>query len=204
MSTAPRILIAQAIVARLAPLTIEAGRYLRALDLYNGELTGKQGIDDLKRALLGRVPAILIAPGASTTTYKTIDRRRAEETIRIEMVFVSQHWGSLTAQLYGTERTEEDPTTDPGVYQMLWDARRLLVDGDKLIAGQRDLAHQDDSEVIPGGQDFTVWRSLWEMRFQVVAEKTPVGPFTSVEERHFVENGDTANPDIVAITVADA
>ena len=94
-------------------------------------------------------------------------------------------------------------TADPGINQMLFDARQLLMQG-RLVLGARRLRHVSDTAVIEE-KEMTGWRSLYEINVQVF--ETPAvarGPVDVVEHRHnLVEPAaKPVNPTVIGEAVA--
>lgn len=198
----PYTAITLAAMARLQPLHRDAGGYLRAIEQYNGEFTGKRGIDDMKAALRGRQPAILVTTGTTRTTNKALDRRTRQLDVDVLLFAVSAHWGSRVAQRAGDAYAEVEPTADPGVDGIRWDAMELLLaDQGRLLEGTpftaKRIDHQDDTPIeVPGTMEgaaaFTVWRSRYSM-LVLYRERPRAGtPFDTVEGRHNLGELDNA------------
>lgn len=190
----PYTAIANAAIERLAPLHRDAGGYLHAIEPYNGEFTGKRGLDDIKRALLGRQPAILVTTGTTRTRVRALDRRKRELDVDLILFIVSAHWSSPVAQRAGDELATLDPTLDPGVDEIRWDALELiLADQGRLLSGSgftgKRVEHEDDTPIeVPGGMDgasgLTVWRSRYSLVVTLLEEPRAGKRFDLVEGRH--------------------
>ena len=179
----PRTDIERGVIALLQPLTRTRGRYCQAVDHSNGEILGKEGVDDIKTALLGRAPGILVTTGQSSTTERKLDRRRVLERFQVELMVVSNHLASDKAQRVGDVAAETDPSLDPGINQMLWDIRRAL-ERQKPVAGGSFLEHQVDAPIVPGGRGFTVWRALYSIVVELEIPRAPAPPIESYEVRN--------------------
>ncbi len=180
----PRTDIERGVIALLrASLGREVGRYLRAIDHYNGELVGVKGYDDLKTALMGRPTAVLVTTATSRTTDRGMDRRNVTEKFQVNLYVVSTHWGSDKAQKVGDDAADLDPSLDPGINQMLWDIRGAL-ERQKPIAGGQFMEHADDVELIPGGRGITVWQSSYWIDVRLTIPRAPAPPIESYEARN--------------------
>lgn len=195
-----------AVIERLQPLTIDAGRYLKAVDPYNGEFAGERGEDDIKRALLGRQPAILVSCGASRTSRRTLDGKTHETDCDLLLFIVSQHLASLAAQRLGDAYADADLTADPGINQIRRDALELLLKG-KLLTGApyatKRTKHEDDTPIQAGGSAFTVWRSRYSVAITVREQPAAGTTIEIVEGRHNIDNGEPVNPVVITETTAN-
>jgi hypothetical protein len=199
----PRSNIEAAVIMRLEALTRRRGRYLEAVEHYNGEITAQRAMEQVMLELLGRAPAILVVTDTSAARERALNRRRMEETIQLSLLCVSAHRRSTASRKVGDVVSIQDPTADPGINQILWDARQLLLRG-RLVVGARRLRHISDNAVIEE-KELTGWRSLYEFVVQVV--EAPVashGPIEIVEHRHnLVEpEAKAVNPTVIGHAVA--
>lgn len=216
----PYTAITNAAIARLAPLGRDAGGYLDAIDPYNGEFAGKRGIDDIKRALRGRQPAILVTTGTTRTRVRALDRRKRELDVDLLLFIVSAHWGSPVAQRAGDELSAVDPTLDPGVDEIRWDALELILgEQGRLLAGSgfsaKRVEHEDDTPIeVPGGMDgaagITVWRSRYSLLVTLLEAPRAGKRFDLVEGRHNIGSLDDdgqpvlpVDPTVVTETTAN-
>jgi hypothetical protein len=184
--TNPRTSIETGVIELLAPLTRAEGRYLKAVDHYNGELLGKEGLDDIRTALLGRSPGVLVTTGDSTTVEHKLDRRNVIERFQVHLFVISTNWGSDKAQRVGDEASEFDPTLDPGINQMLWDIRGLL-ERQKPMDGAQFLEHGDDAVIVPGGRGFTMWRARFSVAVHLTIPRVTGVPITEYEALHNIK-----------------
>lgn len=196
----PRSNIEAAVLMRLEALTKMRGRYLEAIEHYNGELTAVRGVEQVMRELIGRAPAILVVTDTSTARERSLNRRRMEETIQLALLCVSANPRSMVARKVADVSAAQSATADPGINQILWDARRLLMQG-RLIAGARRLRHVSDTAVIEE-REMTGWRSLYEITVQVV--ETPFEAFGPVDLiQHRLDLAESASDLINPVVRAD-
>lgn len=182
-----------AVVSRLQPLTRAAGRYLACLAQYNGEL---DGADDLKAALLGRAPGVLVTTSGASGETKGLRRAESRVMLNIELVVVSNHLRSRVAQKTGDAALA--PTADPGSYQMLEDIQRRL-HGHRLVGleGVELLTWESDG-VIVQAPELTAWRQVFTTRYRLAALEPAAQPLESIEHRHNLDQAAPVNPVVVA------
>ncbi len=199
----PRENVEAAVIAKLDSLRRERGGYLQEVGHYNGQIDGASGPEDLKRRLLGLCPAILVTTGTSSSRERSLNRRRQEESYNVELLTVSNRPSSREMRTVGAPAPGEVSGDDPGIYRIMYDARLLLVKKTLGIGGVRRLRHISDTVVIQI-DDLTAWRSLFEVRVQVVEEiEEDLGPFTSLEHRHNLEDSEPVNPVVVGEIIID-
>lgn len=179
----PRTDIERGVIALLQPLTRARGRYLMAVDHYNGEIQGKEGIDDIKTALLGRSPGVLVYTGSERTLSRSADRRMATKRFDVLLLVISTSLVSDKAQRVGDDVSEFDLSLDPGINQMLKDAWDLL-ERQKPLAGGQFLEHVDDGPAVLGGRGFTVWTSRYTVDANVVIPRVTGPIITTYEARN--------------------
>ena len=199
----PRSNVEAAIVMRLEALTKMRGRYLEKVDHYNGELTARRAAEHVMRELLGQAPAILVTTDTSTARERALNRRRQEETIQVELLCISAHGRSHVARKVADVSATFDAKADPGINQILWDARQLLMQG-RLVQGARRLRHVSDTAIIEE-PEMTGWRSLYEIVVQVFERPAEaLGPVEVIEHRHNLVEPEAkpANPVTVGEAVA--
>jgi phage gp37-like protein len=193
-----------AVLAALAPLSRVAGGYLAYLDQYNGELDGAKGSDDIKRALLGRAPSVLVTTSGALGETKGLRRRDSRVTLSVELVVISNHLRSMVAQNAGDGAVS--PTADPGSYQILEDVRqrlhghRLSDDPDAAPAPANliGLLVWESDGVVIQAPDITAWRSAFSIRYWLEPLASDAPPITSIEEHFNLDQGGDANPAVVA------
>ena len=192
-AVAERTMIERAIVAALGRLHRNAGGYLEALDLYNGELAASEE-DDLRDRLLGRVPAVLVTGGRETFTGRSIRRTALEGTLEVEVIVISGHLRSREARAHGDEVSLLDPRADPGVNRILSDCRRLLHGRDLGVTGvQAPTLRAHDPNLKSAALTIFTARYEVDYRFDQLP-LDPGRPAESIEHRHNVAGGAPVNP----------
>lgn len=141
-----------------------ANGYLRSLDEYNGEVDESDGsLDDLRRLLMGRSPAVLVSAIGGTLRSQSITKRGFRRELEIELYFVSSHLRSRESRLRSDVSSVGDPTKDPGIYQIMEDVHDILAGqtlGSVVIAPLIPLREDPIVRV----SDFTVWRVRYETK----------------------------------------
>lgn len=99
-------------IAKLAPLR---NAYLKTIEPYAAEFSSGN-IDEVKEALRGRVPGILVATGASVPS-RLISASLAVEKLTLEVYLISASMRSMVDRQQG----------DGGIYQMIEEQRPLLM-----------------------------------------------------------------------------
>lgn len=140
------------VLIRLSSLMVENGGFLRALEAFNGEDgDSDDAVEAFYQQLQTRSPAIFVTCGTSTDEGKSTRASDFLERINVELLVVSAHQRSATAQARGdAEAGDVTDGRDPGVYHMMKAARRLLigrplaVEGAGVLrpAGQVPLVHR--------------------------------------------------------------
>jgi phage gp37-like protein len=184
-----------AVIDALAPLRRSAGRYFAAIDHYNGELDAARGPDDIRQALSGRAPALLVTTSGSRGETKGTGRQESRVTLHVELVIISNHLRSLVAQNLGAGSL--DPTADPGSYAMLEDVQASL-HGRRLGIPGVEIVVWDSDDVIIQLPDLTAWRSVYTTRYRIARETIPGVPLDSIEHRHNLDQAAAANPVVIA------
>ncbi len=194
-TTSKRTMIEAALLELLEPLSVRQGRYLALLDQYNGEIGGGASEQDVRNALRGLVPAVLLQTGSAAYVADSMKRNRTVATLQIEILIASAHLRSHEARNIGDEASTGDASADPGAYQIMAD----VVD---LIVG-RDLAIDGVSVVRPISEIVTMQAptlTAWVVRCEVDYrhEAAPVaaigGPYTEIHHRGNLENSAAVNP----------
>lgn len=199
-----RAMLEASLIAALSPLLRVHGRYLRAVEHYNGEIDRAQGVEDVYRALLGRQPAILVSSSLASRRSRSISRTRSISILNLELLLVSAHLRSPVARNLGDDVSAMTPTADPGAYQMMVDIRKLL-DGRRLpVAGSSPLVWNDEAIVIQV-PEMTAWRVVYQTRVRLVQQPgLASGQFESVEHRHNLIDADPVNPVVVGESPSSA
>jgi hypothetical protein len=145
---AVRTQIEEAIVRRLETLR---ARGLRGVAAYNGELDVKE--DELRAAIAGRTPCVLVSTRTGRYTSASVARERAKLDLEIDLRICSSYLRSK----------DERTTGDVGIYRMIELVRDALFAADLGVDGVTVLTpvsedqwfHQPDLEI-------------WRMAFNVV------------------------------------
>lgn len=183
MAEAMRTQIEQAIVARLAGKKYAAGGtgYLRAIEAYNGDLTGAEGVDDMKRLVGGRCPAVLVSTSDGSYQSIQVQRRKAILDLQVELLVIASSYRSREARTQGKPVAAPQPGEDPGIYRVIEDVRLALMGSTLGLPGVHPLAPVSERAVVhaPG---FCIWQLVY---------KTDVEAFLPREE--------AADPDLTGI-----
>lgn len=163
--------IEDAIVARLIQrLGAPNGRYLQLVEPYNGEIDQVEGPDDIRRALRGMSPVVLVGTGSGVYENQSAQKTRWKRTISIELFVASDHRRSREDRLRADVVAKTDPTADPGIYQITEDILDAIggdcfgLDGvGRLDPIREDALLQED--------DLTVWRVTYESMTDAIVNK---------------------------------
>lgn len=145
-STAMRVRIEDAIVARLLPLvaSVSAGGYLQGVRVYNGECHGRDPAE-VEVNLNGQMPAILVAAGKSVETLQ--NRYLSHEVIEIELYLCSRDMRVLEARTRGAA----------GIFQMAKDARILLQGWDLGLGGNVSTLRPGELSPVLRSKELSIW-----------------------------------------------
>lgn len=157
--------IEDAVILRLAGLTVELGGYLRHLGPYNGD-DAAQAEQDFYRHLLTRAPAILVTTGTSQTRHRSVRMTDDEDDITIEVLAVSAHWRDLTARTRTSPDGGDVAIRDPGVYHMLRAARKLLMGRPTGIAGAKAIKHSGEAPLVQE-RGLCAWRAMYTISVHI-------------------------------------
>lgn len=137
------------------------GGYLHGVDPYNGEIDQTEGPEDLRRALRGRSPMILVAAVGGSFTAESQSRRRWMRLVTLELYVSSNHNRTRENRTRSDVVADGDPTADPGIYQILEDVQQILSGNDLGLSGVGPLSPRRE-DVLLQEKDFTVWRLLYD------------------------------------------
>ncbi len=174
------------------------GRYLEAVEPFNGQLDQTDGPEEFLRALRGRSPAVLIGPGSATYERESVAKNRWKRSTSIELLVSSAHDRTRENRHRSDVVADVDPSADPGIYQILEDVFDAIA-GDcfglegigRLDPIREDVLLQEDA--------FTVWRVTYESMMDAIGKKHDADPqlFTSYEINANLidDDGETQLPD---------
>ena len=191
--------IEDAIVARLEQrLGVPNGGYLQLVAPYNGEIDQVEGPDDLRRALRGLSPAVLVGTGSGVYENQSVSKTRWKNSLSIELLVASDHRRTREDRLRADVVADTDPTADPGIYQIIEDILTAIA-GDCFGiegVGRIDPVRED---VLLQADDLTVWRVTYETMTDAIVDKRDHDEqqFTSYEiDGNLVDDdGETVLPD---------
>jgi hypothetical protein len=152
--------IERAVVATLSPLLTASGGYLAAIEVYRGELD-EASLDQVFELIAGRVPAILVATGVGRYRSIQVQRRRASQDLRVELLLLSGSLRSLETRTHG-EVPGSPPQADPGIYQMIEDVRARLFASDLGLDGVGLLEPHDEVPLLQR-PELSVWRVAYDV-----------------------------------------
>lgn len=167
-----------ALIAALAPMLRTNGGYLRAVERYNGEVSG-DSLDDVKRRLNGRCPAVLVAAHAARYDTENVQRRRFGKRISVDVWMVSNHLRSREARMAGDVVSAGDATADPGLQQIEHDIQQLI-SGDDLDVSGAGVWIPTTVDVVVQEDDLCIYRAV----YSVVAD-AHVQPFDNDEDGQY-------------------
>jgi len=152
--------IENAVIRELSPLLRTRGRYLKAIEPYNGPLAPEADDHDLVRVLLGRAPAVLVSTGSGDYDRVNIRRRMAQLDIQVELLVLS---GNLRS---GESRNRGDGfDPDPGVYQIIEDVREHIFGIELGVRGVGWLVPAGERPVIRSPA-----LGAWQLTYQVYTD----------------------------------
>jgi hypothetical protein len=121
---------------------------------YNGELTGEDGVDLIKRALNGRTPGLMVMTGAGAYRGEDTRAQRYMESLEVQFLVASTSYRSRLAQVHGDGVSHS--TDDPGLYKVAEDVTRWMSGFDLEIDGIGPLK-PGKQEVLYHGPSFCLW-----------------------------------------------
>ena len=162
-----------AAIKRLLPMRLERGGACACVKEYAGEFERLQedaAADDIKRAVGGRVPALLVAAGAGRYESLSVTRRREIGTLEFEVMVVAASLRSREARQRGGD----------GVYAVMRDVRDLL-HGIELEVEGCSAPKLLTEEPMLHSTDLCVWKMTFTAQHYVKNEQQPEGgPITSL------------------------
>jgi hypothetical protein len=157
-----------AVIAALKAKIGRAGNpgcgYLAAAEPYNGEVSRAEGPDDLRAALRGRSPCVLVAAGTAIFDSRSTQRTKYTRTITLELFAVSNHHRTRPSRLRSDVVAQANPTADPGIYRIAEDVH-LAISGVQVTSGIDGLGPimPRAEDVVLQLDDLTVWRLAYEV-----------------------------------------
>jgi hypothetical protein len=106
------------------------GGYLQVVEAYHGELDAAQGEEEIRKALVGRVPAVLVSIDGTETVATSLTRSVGIEMADVILHLCSGSQRSADARFRGAVN---DP--DPGLYKIREDVRGLMLNARIASAG---------------------------------------------------------------------
>lgn len=161
-ATDERTRIVRAVLGLLESLSRRrAGGYLEALDFYQGEIGDDSDVDQVKAALRGRTPAVLVSVGTATYVSKSTNGRSYLANYQLELAVVSNHWGSNEDRgIGGADKFVDD--ADPGINAILADVRGRLA-GRRLNVDGCQRARPNSESPIYQGKDMVIFQARYQV-----------------------------------------
>lgn len=169
MALETRQVLEDAIVARLdlelgidrqnLGATVSRG-YLRTIAPYNGEIDGAQSAEDIRAALRGRAPGVLVSTTGATYQSRSTRRRRFDREITVELILISNHRRDRETRLRADLVSQGDPSADPGIYRILADVLQQLAGDDLGVDGIGPLSPSAEGP-LARFDDFTAWQMTY-------------------------------------------
>jgi hypothetical protein len=170
-----RTLVREGVIARLARLGVAVGGYLQAIVPLGSAIRGQEdqdGLDFLRVALNGRVPAVAVSLGAQTFNPAGQGGYQYKPILDVHVYVVTNNLRSREARQAADVVAIADVTKDPGVDIMLEHVSELLI------------GHQIASSAAPKGQQILELRqtreyeifndnslAVWESTFTVALSR---------------------------------
>ena len=139
--------------------------YLHFVGPYNGEIDQKDGPDDLLRVIRGRFPCVLVSATSASFRPETTQRTSWARVVSIELYVGSDHLRSREDRNRSDVSAENDPTCDPGIYQIMEDIF------DCIAGNDFDLECVDYLE--PSREDLLLQEktaTLWRLQYTTVVD----------------------------------
>jgi phage gp37-like protein len=189
-------LIIETLSAKLLKAANPGGGYLRAVDPYNGEMSQAEGEDDLKRILIGRSPAVLIAAVGALVRPESITRRRFRREVDVDVYCISAHMRARESRLRSDIAAERNGTEDPGIFQIIEDVSTLLSGNDFDAPGISPMVPTNEEPLLRL-DGFTVWRVQFEVKVDAHVRPWDAGdgqPFLSYSLKSQVDGHPADDP----------
>lgn len=116
---------------------------------YNGELTGEEGIELVRKQLGGRSPGVMVMTGAADFRGEDTRAQNYVEAIEVQLLVASTSYRSRVAQVHSN-------TEDPGLYKVAEDITQWLAGFDTEIDSVGVLRPRKQ-EVMFHGPAFCLW-----------------------------------------------
>lgn len=188
-----RTMLERAVVQALGPLRKQQGGYCEFVGEYAGELDDIQDEDDIADTLRGRVPAVLVSTGDDTYQLD-VSKRRARIDLQFGLLLVSQHLRSHESRTQGDIVSYTNPKADPGVYQMLADARTLLM-GRSLAVDGFGFPSPRLSRPRLRRPGFMAYSAVYQIDFRYEqGDYPPARQLESLEHRHNIAESEAGSP----------
>lgn len=173
-----------AVVTALAGLT-----YLKACQPYSGEIGGARDAEQIRAALNGRVPGVLVSTRDGKYTGTSVQAKRWTNRIDLALLVVSGNLRSQEARQRG-----DVAGNDPGIYQMTEDIRDALAGKDLDVDGAGFLVPSSE-EVMAHLPGFTAWQLIYSVDTDANAKKPTRPTITEVAGSvNIPAPDDAANP----------
>lgn len=199
-----RTMLRAAIAARLSPLLVANGGYLRAVMSLPRPLAGSSEIelDWFRRAFQGQTPCIAIALGSKKHQPAGLEATEVRGELEVAIYVASTNQRDLVAgRLEADISSTTDPKSDPGVDAMLEHVEELLLGQNFVLVNgavsstTSELKFESEEEVYTDG-NLTVWGE----RATLLVER-PINPdrlitqlMTEIQTTTSIEGADPANP----------
>jgi hypothetical protein len=162
-----RELVEDAVIARLMPLRITHGGYLAAVKEYAGELSSLRDdvtADQIKRAVGGHVPAVLVAAGSEQYESLSVSRDMCRGFLAVEILIVGA---------FARSREDRQRGGD-GLYAAMRDIRAKLHGWDSDVADVGRLMMAAEEPMLQT-VDLSVWKTTLRAEHITKSEKKPAG-----------------------------
>lgn len=171
-ATDERTALERAAVEQLADLHTSAGGRVHRIAHYNGEVEDSNNEDELREAVGGATPAILVSTGTGRYSNRSNRRERAELTIDLFAVIVADNMTSRE------DRNLQDS------YRLIADVRNRWW-GSKIggIPSLRGLLPSVESHAIQGAR-MSVWVATYTATFDVAKQPIASSGVHRVETVH--------------------
>ncbi len=164
-----RTLVRNAVIAKLAPLTIAGGGWLEAVIPIGFSIKGpgdELGIELLEQELNGRVTAIAVSTSKCSLEI-TGDATRARGRLAVDLYVISSHRRGVTEGRVSQDVVSlANNARDPGLDAALELAWMFLQDVDLGLGGQVQGLRMSEEEELIASEDVTIWQQSWQVWIQ--------------------------------------